>query len=104
MYVFSILLKWIQKKFDILTVKAARPRCDRPALGGETVTILENATLNDIVFTYEGSDWDDHVVAFTPRETISSFFFDRKSKNDEYFRVNDTLDFETKNQYVFKNV
>ena len=85
-------------------MKAARPYCERPARGGETVTVLENATLNYIVFTYEGSDRDNHKIVFDPRETISPFFFDGKSINEEYFIVNGILDFETKNQYVFKNV
>ena len=95
---------WIQKKFVSLTVKAALPRCERPVPGGETVTVLENATLNDSVFTYEGSDGDNHKVVFTPRETISPFFFDGKSINEEYFKLNDSLDFETKNQYIFTKI
>ena len=95
---------WIQKKFVSLTVKAARPYCERPARSGETVTVLENATLNYIVFTYEGSDRDNHKVVFTPRETISPFFLDGKNINEEYFKLNDSLDFETKNQFIFTNI
>nr|XP_022301781.1 protocadherin Fat 3-like isoform X2 [Crassostrea virginica] len=85
-------------------LNAARPRCEKPVPGGETVTVLENATLNYIVFTYEGSDRDYHRVIFTPRETISPFFFDGKSVNEEYFKLNDILDFETKNQFIFTNI
>ena len=85
-------------------MKASRPHCDRPAPGGETVTVFENVSLYHIVFTYEGYDRDYHKVVFTPNETISPFFFDGKSLNEEYFKVNGILDFETKNQYVFKNV
>lgn len=85
-------------------MNAARPRCEKPVPGGETVTVLENATLNYIVFTYEGSDRDNHKVVFTPDETISPFFFDKKSINEEYFKLNDILDFETKNQYIFTNI
>ena len=85
-------------------MNAARPRCEKPVPGGETVTVLENATLNYIVFTYEGSDTDNHKVVFTPRETISPFFFDGKNTYDEYFKLNESLDFETKNQYNFTNI
>ena len=85
-------------------MNAARPRCEKPVPGGETVTVLENATLNYIVFTYEGSDRDGHKVVFTPRETISPFFFDGKDINEEYFKLNDILDFETKNQFIFTNI
>ena len=85
-------------------MNAARPRCEKPVPGGETVTVLENATLNYIVFTYEGSDRDGHKVVFTPRETISPFFFDDKSINEEDFTLNDILDFETKNQYIFTKI
>ena len=85
-------------------MNAAKPKCEKPAPGGETVTVLENATLNHIVFTYEGSDRDNHKVVFDPRETISPFFFDEKDINEEYFKLNDSLDFETKNQYIFTNI
>ena len=81
-----------------------RPNCVKPVLGGETVTVLENATLNDIVFTYEGYDGDNDKVVFDPRETISPFFFDTKDINEQYFKLNDILDFETKNQFNFTNI
>ena len=85
-------------------MNAAKPRCEKPVSGGETVTVLENATLNYIVFTYEGSDRDNHKVVFDPRETIGPFLFDGKSINEEYFKFNDSLDFETKNQFIFTNI
>lgn len=85
-------------------MKAGRPRCTRPAPGGETVTVFENVSLNYIVFTYEGSDIDNDKVVFTPNETTKPFFFDGMNKHDEYFRANAPLDFETKNQYIFKNI
>ena len=81
-----------------------KPNCVKPVPGGETVTVLENATLNDIVFTYEGYDGDNDKVVFDPRETISPFFFDTKDINEQYFKLNDILDFETKNQYNFTNI
>ena len=85
-------------------MNADRPKCVKPVPGGETVTVLENATLNHIVFTYEGSDGDNHKVVFTPRETISPFYFVGKSINEEDFKLNDSLDFETKNQFNFTNI
>ncbi|XP_078309603.1 cadherin-23-like [Crassostrea virginica] len=85
-------------------VNAGRPKCVKPVSGGETVTVLENATLNHIVFMYEGYDGDNHKVVFTPRETISPFFLDGKNINEEYFKLNDSLDFETKNQFIFTNI
>ena len=85
-------------------MNAAKPKCEKPIPGGETVTVLENATLNYILFTYEGYDGDNYKVVFTPREAISPFFLDGKNINEEYFKLNDSLDFETKTQFIFTNI
>ena len=81
-------------------MKASRPLCTRTKQSGETVTVLENATLNHIVFTYESYDREGHKTIVIPDESTGPFSFDEKYIHtyDDIFKVNGTLDFETKQQ------
>lgn len=83
-----------------LTVKGARPRCTRPVTGGENVTVWENATLEEPVFTFESYDRDGDKILFTPVGSTGPFSFDEKG----IFKVNGPLDFETERHYIFQNI
>lgn len=86
-----------------LTVKGARPRCTRPVTGGENVTVWENATLGEPVFTFEGFDRDGDKFIFTPVGSTGPFSFNKKI-DEEILKVNGPLDFETERQYIFQNI